>query len=99
MPVELICYTDGLPMPEPEFQFEPSRRWRFDWCWPEQKVALEIEGAVWTRGRHTRGAGFIKDMEKYNHAAAMGYRVIRCTPNGIAWGMKFISQLLLREQS
>jgi hypothetical protein len=35
---------------------------------------------VWTRGRHTRGAGFIKDIEKYNAAAIAGYRVLRCTP-------------------
>jgi hypothetical protein len=70
----------GLPHPHREYQFEPSRRWRADYCWPERGIILEVEGAVWTRGRHTRGSGFLKDMEKYNHAATLGYRVVRVTP-------------------
>lgn len=94
MVVELICLSEKLPMPTPEFRFEPSRRWRFDWCWPDHKIALEIEGAVWTRGRHTRGSGFMKDMEKYNHAAQLGYRVFRCTPNGINLGMELVATAL-----
>jgi len=40
-------------------------------------IAVEIEGGVWTGGRHTRGAGFRQDMEKYNEATAMGWRVFR----------------------
>ena len=43
-------------------------------------IALEVEGGVWIGGRHTSGAGFVKDMEKYNEAAAMGWRIIRCQP-------------------
>lgn len=63
-----------------EYRFHPVRRWRFDYAFPELKVAIEVEGAVWTKGRHTRGAGYIKDMEKYNTAAMMGWTVIRVTP-------------------
>jgi very-short-patch-repair endonuclease len=70
----------GIPDPEPEFRFAPPRRWRFDYAWPGHKVALEIEGGVWTGGRHTSGAGFCKDMEKYNAAAVAGWRVLRCQP-------------------
>lgn len=70
----------GLPAPEPEYRFAPPRRWRFDYAWPDAKVALEVEGGVWIRGRHTRGSGFLKDMEKYNAAAVRGWRVLRCTP-------------------
>jgi len=62
-----------------EYRFHPVRKWRFDVAFPERRVALEIEGAVWTRGRHTRGAGFLGDMEKYNTATQMGWRVYRCT--------------------
>lgn len=40
-------------------------------------IAVELEGGVWTGGRHTRGSGFIADCEKYNRAAAMGYFVFR----------------------
>lgn len=70
-----------LPLPECEWKFEAKRRWRFDYAWPEKMVALEVEGGVWTGGRHTRGAGFVKDMEKYNRAAVLGWRLLRVTPD------------------
>ena len=60
-----------------EYRFHPTRKWRFDFCWPEQRLAVEIEGSVWTNGRHTRGSGFIADTEKYNTATLMGWRVLR----------------------
>ena len=77
---EALCVSAGLAEPVPEFRFAPPRKWRFDWCWPEKKVALEIEGGIWTRGRHTRGSGFMKDLEKYSEAAILGWTVIRVTP-------------------
>lgn len=67
-------------MPITEHKFHGTRRWRFDYAWPEHQVALEVEGGVWVGGRHTSGAGFVKDMEKYNEAACMGWRIIRCQP-------------------
>ena len=59
-----------------EFRWHPTRRWRSDFCFSD-KILVEIEGGIWTRGRHTRGSGFIKDCEKYNTAAAMGWKVFR----------------------
>lgn len=76
-----LLKINGLPKPEAEYQFHPTRKWRFDYCWPDLKLALEVEGAVWTSGRHTRGSGFLKDVEKYNAAASLGYRLLRCTPD------------------
>ncbi len=64
-----------------EYKFHPNRRWRFDYALPELKLAIEVEGAVWTNGRHTIGSGFIKDMEKYNTAASMGWTILRVTPD------------------
>jgi hypothetical protein len=49
-------------------------------------VALEIDGAVWTQGRHTRGSGYVKDMEKLNAAAELGWRVFRYTPQMVESG-------------
>ena len=63
-----------------EFRFHKVRRWRFDFAIPELKIAIEIEGGSWTQGRHTRGAGFQGDMEKYNTAQLMGWKVLRYTP-------------------
>lgn len=65
--------------PEREVQFHPSRRWRFDFCWPEAKVAVELQGATWARGRHTRGAGYRNDCEKLDEAQALGWRVFWLT--------------------
>ncbi len=67
----------GLPKPEREYRFDPERRWRFDFAWPEYRLAVEVEGAVWAQGRHTRGSGYVKDTEKYNAAAKVGWMVIR----------------------
>jgi hypothetical protein len=44
-------------------------------------VALEVEGGIWTEGRHTRGAGALADLEKYSEAAIAGWRIIYCTPS------------------
>ena len=64
----------------PEHRFHPGRKWRFDFAAPCAMVALEIEGGVWTRGRHSRGPGMIADMHKYNNATSRGWSVIRVTP-------------------
>jgi len=53
--------------------------WRFDFAWADKKIAVEIEGGVWARGRHTRGDGYTKDCEKYNAAQRHGWVVLRYT--------------------
>jgi hypothetical protein len=70
----------GLPAPIVELKFHSSRRWRFDFAWYAQVVAVEVEGGVWTGGRHTRGKGYLNDCEKYNAATELGWRVLRYTP-------------------
>lgn len=65
--------------PTREFHFHPERRWRWDFCWPDRLLALEIEGGVFTGGRHGRGAGIVKDIEKSNAAALLGWRTLRAT--------------------
>ena len=70
----------GLPEPEREYRFYPPRKWRLDLAWPPQMIAVEIEGGVWIGGRHVRGVGFEKDLEKYNTAATWGWRLLRYTP-------------------
>lgn len=75
-----ICKTDLKVECVKEFRFHPKRLWRFDYAIPDHKIALEVEGGVWTNGRHTRSQGFLGDMEKYNTATLMGWRVLRTTP-------------------
>ena len=62
-----------------EHRFAPPRRFRFDFAWPEQKIAVEIEGGLYGKGRHTTINGFNNDCEKYNLAVVMGWRVLRFT--------------------
>ena len=62
-----------------EHRFAPPRRWRMDFVHLPTKVAIELEGGIWTRGRHVRGDGFQRDAEKHNAAQAMGWVVFRLT--------------------
>jgi very-short-patch-repair endonuclease len=75
-----LCRSEGLPDPVTEHRFHPVRKWRFDYAWPKHLVALEVEGGVWIAGRHTRGAGFVSDMDKYNEGSALGWRILRVQP-------------------
>lgn len=82
----LRCKQAGLPMPATEVEFASvamGRDWRADYCWEAERLILEQEGGVWSGGRHTRGSGFVKDMEKYNAAAILGYRLIRVQPKDL----------------
>lgn len=72
----------GLPKPVTEHEFHPKRDWAFDFAWPKQKIALEVEGGIYSGGRHIQPKGFLHDMEKYNTAAVLGWRVLRFTPRG-----------------
>lgn len=86
MPFDFQCRAIGLPPPVGEYRFHPVRRWRFDWAFIAQKLAVEVEGGVFIQGRHSRGAGMVKDMEKYNAATTAGWRILRVTPKQIASG-------------
>jgi hypothetical protein len=83
-----LCRAARLPEPVPEYQFHATRKWRFDYAWPLHMLALEVNGGIWVQGRHTRGAGQLKEMEKMNAAALAGWRVLYVTPdqlrNGVA---------------
>ena len=80
IPFDTFCKAKGLPTPVAEYRFHPTRKWRMDWAWADQKLALEIDGGVWVRGAHGRGTGIVRDQEKGREAAALGWRIIRCQP-------------------
>lgn len=76
-----LCETELGVKVLMEYRFSPRRKWRFDYAIPQHRVALEVEGGIWTRGRHTRPKGFLGDIEKYNTATLMGWKVLRTTPS------------------
>ena len=66
----------GGPELVEEFMFHPTRKWRADFAHLESKLLIEIEGGAYG-GRHTRGKGFVEDLDKYASAWLHGYTVLR----------------------
>lgn len=66
-----------------EHKFHDTRKWRLDFAIVDLKIGIEIEGGVWSGGRHTRGNGFVEDMEKYNAAVTLGWVILRFTPQDL----------------
>jgi very-short-patch-repair endonuclease len=85
---DLAAIIRCLDIPEPvrEYRFHPARRWRLDYAWPDFRLAVEIEGGAWIHGRHTRGMGFIGDLEKYNELTLAGWSLLRFTPKQVKDG-------------
>lgn len=78
---------DG-PDPVAEYPYNrPDSKHRFDWAFPDHKVAVEVDGGQWSAGggRHNRDS----DRHKLNIAAALGWRVYRFSPDVLQsdpWG-------------
>jgi very-short-patch-repair endonuclease len=81
----LHCLAYGIPF-EAEYRFCPTRRWRADYFIPAKNLLIEIEGGTWNQGRHNRAQGYRKDLEKYNTATKMGFRLLRYTTEMVAEG-------------
>ncbi len=90
------AYATALEIPEPvgEFYFADDREWRLDLAWPEQKIAIEVDGGIFIRGAHSRGAGIERDQDKHNAALLAGWRIIRTTPRGLAKAIQMVGELL-----
>lgn len=72
---------------EQEYKFHPDRKWRADFFITGTNILIEVEGGIWSGGRHTRGKGFIADMEKYNAAAILGFKVLRFDTQQVKSGL------------
>lgn len=91
----------GSPLGTPlaEYRFHPTRKWRFDFAFPEVNLAVEAEGGVFVGGRHTRGVTYAKDCEKYNQAALLGWTVLRYTMQNIDEIKKDISDFIVNKKT
>lgn len=74
----LRMFAPELPAPCLEYRFDAGRRWRFDYCWPDARLALELDGGQFKArgGRHNTD----DDRWKMSAAAAAGWRVLRFSP-------------------
>jgi hypothetical protein len=86
-----MAKAHGLPEPVPEFRFHLTRKWRFDWLFNpgKERVAVEIQGGLFTQGGHVRGAHLVGEYEKLNEAQIMGYKVLLVTPQQVESGEVF----------
>lgn len=82
----LQIHLAGLPQPKREYVFSTERKFRFDFAWVGQKVALECHGGTWKQGRHTRGKGYASDRFKANLAQLEGWKCIEATAEQIKSG-------------
>jgi hypothetical protein len=73
----------GKEAAEEEYRFHPTRRWRFDIAFPVSRVAVELDGGIWVKGRHSRGSGVVGDIEKLNAATLLGWQVLRFTADDL----------------
>lgn len=76
-----------------EYQFHPTRQWRFDYACPELMIAIEVEGGIHIRGRHVRPKGYMADMEKYNTATLLGWKVLRFSPKDVYQAIDILKTL------
>jgi very-short-patch-repair endonuclease len=83
--LQIQCKALKLPIPETEHRF-CTRRWRFDYAFIKAKLAVEIEGGIFIRGRHSRGKGMLADMDKYNSATIYGWSILRFVPDQVEKG-------------
>jgi len=82
----------GMLAPVPEYHFAPHddrgpvRKWRFDLAWPSHRLAVELEGGLFTGGRHGGHRSVVRDVEKRAVAAALGWRVLPILASHITSG-------------
>lgn len=79
-PLALLAMKSVFDDSVAEYRFAADRKWRFDFASPSAMIAVEINGGVWSNGRHSRGSGLVKEYEKMRAAACLGWRVLPFTP-------------------
>lgn len=62
-----------------------GRKFRADF-FIEPTLLIEVEGGSWAYGRHNRGDGYQKDLQKQNYAVLLGYDVLRFTTDMVTRG-------------
>lgn len=71
-----VALFPDLPPPVRQHKFHPTRKWRWDFAWPEWKLAVEIQGGSWVGGGHNTALGQANDYEKHNEAVRLGWRTL-----------------------
>lgn len=62
-----------------EYRFDASRKWSFDFAFPSQRLAIEVDGR-----RHRTMRGQRTDSEKLNEAVRQGWRILHAPASGMS---------------
>ena len=81
-----ILADKKIPDPTFEYKFHPKRRFRWDLCWPDKMLAVEVQGAIWIKGGHSTGRGITRDCEKLDEGVKLGWKVLHFTKEQIESG-------------
>lgn len=76
--IKSVLKRKGMPF-EVEWKFLTKRKFKFDLAILNFKCAIEYEGLMSKKSRHTTLTGYSKDCEKYNLAVINGWHVFRYT--------------------
>lgn len=66
--------------PVREYRFHPTRQWRWDFAWPQFRIAVEIDGFGFG---HQSLTGIARGHEKQNAGVELGWRVLRFTSRNL----------------
>jgi very-short-patch-repair endonuclease len=91
--LEIDPYFENYTI-ETEYKFLEDRKFHFDIAIPELKIAIELNGGIWSGGRHTNGTNYEKDLEKINLAQANGWRVFQFTYSTMFTAKEFLKNNL-----
>ena len=61
-----------------------------DFCWPGERIIVEVQGATWARGAHTRGAGYAADRKRSNRYQIDGWMVLEFTGDQVEDGTALV---------
>lgn len=74
-----------------------SKRYRLDFAHPASRTGIEIQGGVYSRGRHVTGSGYERDCKKYNLANIGGWTIFLLTSTmakDVAWSSLIASHIV-----
>lgn len=80
----LRVHAPDLLPPEKQFKYSEGRRFSADFCYPAQRLLIELEGGVLDRvGGHSSVKGLLNDIDRSQECAGNGWRVFRASRDDV----------------
>lgn len=96
--IKFLLKMNGIEFVE-EYKFHDKRKFRFDIALPFYKIAIEYDGIMSKKSRHTTVTGFSMDQEKLNAATSLGWKVLRYSPLNFTQAIDDIRKLINEAQT